>query len=195
MHDHGRQDRSEVQDAQREVLDLDTIDCSYSKWRFESMLRGRSEPDDSSSSGGDVEGLAQGSVWIGGQLARPVRDFVPRLRRSSEAAGTSSSSERWEGVVLEVADGTFRARLVDLDRHAPDEDAEIYWSEVSDEDKDLVEPGAVFYWSIGYYTDRMGQRVRRSLIRFRRLPTWTERELEDARLEAEKTARILGWGA
>ena len=158
------------------------------------MLRGRSGPDDSSSSRGDAEGSAQGSLWIGGQLDRPVRDFVPGLGRSNEAGGTSSSSERWEGIVLEVEDGTFRARLVDLDRHAPDEDAEIYWSEVSDEDRDLVEPGAVFYWSIGYYTDRMGQRMRRSLVRFRRLPTWTKRELEDARHEAEKTAGILGWG-
>ena len=97
--------------------------------------------------------------------------------------------------MLGVENDVFRARLIDLDRRTPDEEAEIYLSEVSDEDRALVEPGAIFYWSIGGYTDKTGNRMQRSLVRFRRLPTWTRRELDDARREAEKTGRILGWGS
>jgi hypothetical protein len=96
--------------------------------------------------------------------------------------------------VQDVGEDSFRARLVDLARQAPDEEAEIYLSEVSDDDKSLVEPGAIFYWSIGYYTDKSGQRRRSSLIRFRRLPTWSRREIEEAQREAREAAKILGWG-
>ena len=159
------------------------------------MLDESSQASDLSSSRIDVGTPARESLWITGQAAHAREELLPRLPVSSERRSVSSSSERWEGVVLRVESDVFRARLVDLDRQTPDEEAEVYLSEVSDDDRVLVEPGAVFYWSIGYYTDRTGQRMRRSLVRFRRLPAWTKRELDDARCEAEETGRILGWGS
>lgn len=90
----------------------------------------------------------------------------------------------WLGLVLEMTDAGFRARLLDQDGGAPllgDFDFE----EVADEDHDLVHVGAEFYWNIGYRDSVSGQRERASLLRFRRLPRIEKRLLDKARAEAE----------
>jgi len=93
--------------------------------------------------------------------------------------------QKWEGYVIEVEQDTFFARLVPIVGEGPDQEAEIYLEEIEPDDRILIEPGAVFYWSIGY-SDKPAGRERVSLIRFRRLPTWTRRELEIARTKAAK---------
>ena len=60
------------------------------------------------------------------------------------------------------------------------------------EDLDLLEPGAVFYWNIGY-RDRPSGRERISTIRFRRLPVWTADELKVADQEAARVREKIGW--
>lgn len=184
---------------------LEVADFVSRRWRFQSLLdeallpgevEGVSSTAMLSSSSRDAGAHPRGSLSIAaGQVACSRPDPLPRLSRSGERRSVSISSERWEGVVLGVENDVFRARLVDLDRRTPDEEAEVHLSEVSDEDRALVEPGAIFYWSIGYYIDRAGQRMRRSLVRFRRLPAWTRGELDNARREAEETGSILGWGS
>ncbi len=101
------------------------------------------------------------------------------------------SLQKWRGVVLEVSDEYFLARLVDIESPFPDEEAEILKKEISDEDLQLIAPGAVFYWNIGYQVDPSGQRKRASVIRFRRLPMWMPQELADAKRKAEKTVSML----
>lgn len=101
--------------------------------------------------------------------------------------------QRWEGYVDEVLDETFSARLVDLSGDIPDEQAEFSKTEIANDDLDLLAPGAVFYWSLGYLDTPQGQRLRTSSIRLRRLPAWSNNELNAARQEAEHVARHLGW--
>ncbi len=69
---------------------------------------------------------------------------------------------------------------------------EILLSEISDEDLQLIDVGAVFYWNIGYQTNPSGSRTRSSIIRFRRLPVWRFEELSEAQKKAEKTLIALG---
>jgi hypothetical protein len=85
------------------------------------------------------------------------------------------------------------ARLIDQSHDGPDEEAEIPLEEISEEDQALVQPGAIFYWSIGYLDSRGGQRIRASVIRFRRLPAWTTEELQAARRKAASMRELLGW--
>lgn len=101
--------------------------------------------------------------------------------------------QKWEGTVLEVIENSFIARLIDQTSGAPDEEAEFPFEEISDDDLPLIEPGAIFYWNIGYTVSPSGQRTRSSLIRFRRLPAWTEGEIKEARREAERLSDILDW--
>lgn len=102
----------------------------------------------------------------------------PTLRLSREYFKTL---QKWEGYVLEVGEETFHARLVPIIGEGGDQEAEIYLEEVDEEDRPLIEPGAVFYWSIGYL-HRPG-RIRAAVIRFRRLPKWSRFELEAAEAE------------
>ncbi|MDL1889211.1 hypothetical protein FBQ96_06460 [Nitrospirales bacterium NOB] len=101
--------------------------------------------------------------------------------------------QSWEGIVNKVEEKAFSTTLRERSRKAPDQVAEFPLEEVSLVDRELVKPGAIFYWDIGYSEDKTGQRIRASLIRFRRLPAWTKREIENARRDSSKMRENLGW--
>jgi hypothetical protein len=143
-----------------------------------------------------------GSSEGGTDEARPVkigRATVVNPQQEIERQGatpavTLEPLQKWEGAVLEVGEATFVARLVDLTGDRPEEEIELEKAELSDFDLDLLEPGAVFYWSVGYRRQLpRGARSRESVIRFRRLPAWSRAELEAARERAEEARRDLGW--
>ena len=100
--------------------------------------------------------------------------------------------QKWQGYVIEVGEETFWARLVTLVGKEPDQEAEIYLAEVQEYDRDWVEPGAVFYWSIGSSIKPSGTLMHASIIRFRRLPPWTKGELTVAQGRAERIMDLLG---
>ena len=76
---------------------------------------------------------------------------------------------RWTGRVEYVEDTTFAARISDANApENPDEMVEMDISEVSSSDVPLLQPGAMFYWSIGYRDTEDGQRERVSTLRFAR---------------------------
>ena len=119
---------------------------------------------------------------------------TPMLRPITEPLEDNFVSlQKWEGTVIEVMKDSFIARLQDLTQEGPDEEAEFSIEEVSEDDKHLVEPGAIFYWNIGYHDSRSGQRRRSSIIRFRRLPAWTKEDIETAKREAKFTRKSIGW--
>lgn len=90
--------------------------------------------------------------------------------------------QQWEGVVVETGDDFFVADLLDLtDTTKAREIAEIPLAEISEDDQELLSPGCVFYWIIGYETSRGGQKSRVSEIRVRRNPKWTKNEIEAIR--------------
>jgi hypothetical protein len=103
------------------------------------------------------------------------------------------SIQSWEGTVMRVLGESFVARLVDRSGNTHDEEAEFPLSEVSDDDRELIQEGAVFYWNIGYMIKPSRQKIRASIIRLRRLPAWTKAELDSARRAAEKLVDVIGW--
>lgn len=103
------------------------------------------------------------------------------------------SLQKWEGIVLSVSIDSFWARLIDLTENGPDEEAEFSLEELHSDERALVKPGAIFYWNIGYHDLYRGQRKRESIIRFRRLPAWTKREIDVAREKAANIRESIGW--
>ena len=85
--------------------------------------------------------------------------------------------QKWEGKVISLSGDTFKATLSVLVGDKVDQEAEIYVEDVTPDERPYIEPGAVFYWSIGYLERPSGRR-RESVLRFRRLPTWTSDEVE-----------------
>lgn len=100
--------------------------------------------------------------------------------------------QKWEGIVLQILKDTFIARLIDLTHGGSDEEAEFSFEEVHIEDQSLIKPGAIFYWNIGYLEDR-GQRIRASVTRFRRVPTWKSEEIEAAKRDAQYVRDLFDW--
>ena len=122
---------------------------------------------------------------IAGSLESPIlRYYKPQVYSQFV------SLQKWEGTVTDKKEDFFNARLIDLTGNAPDEEAEFALEEVDEDDITLVQIGAIFYWSIGYYKAKHGQRQRTSLIRFRRLPVWTASEIEKAK---EKARKFKAW--
>jgi hypothetical protein len=119
--------------------------------------------------------VVEPAVWAPPEPTRDV--FVPL--------------QRWEGVVLEAHGESFTARLTDLSADGPIEEVELQRADVADDDWALIQPGAVFYWSIGYMDSASGQRSRVSTLRFRRLPVWSSEELEASERRASEIAEVL----
>ena len=94
--------------------------------------------------------------------------------------------QKFEGTVVSLTGDSFVARLEDKTNPGPEEEAEIPLAEVMPGDRELVKPGAVFYWVIGYRRTVHGQLSRSSVIRFQRMPPWSSADAERS-TEAAKT--------
>ena len=118
---------------------------------------------------------------------------LPELRSITKSRTQSDfvSLQKWEGVVTDIREDFFTARLINLTNNAPDETAEFPLEEISEDDHPLLKEGAIFYWNIGYRNKYSGQRERVSLVRFRRLPVWQKDEINAAQKEAENLLEIL----
>lgn len=103
------------------------------------------------------------------------------------------SLQKWEGYVVNVVGSIINVRVIDLTNDGTEEFAELYFDDIPDDDKELVVTGAVFYWSIGYLNTISGQRIRSSIIKFRRLPQWTSSELENIKHRVDDIKEKLRW--
>ncbi|MDB6151697.1 MAG: hypothetical protein JWL90_150 [Chthoniobacteraceae bacterium] len=122
---------------------------------------------------------------------RTVR--IPRVVHAPEN-GTARSTllQKWYGVVREADEETFTARLLDSNGELPPQQATFSRSELSPEEETQIAVGASFVWTIGYR--HIGAtRHRDSTIYFRRLPPWSNAELDSARNRAEKVRTAIGW--
>ncbi len=92
--------------------------------------------------------------------------------------------QQWEGIVRNVRSNTFQAVLADLvDTTTPQEIATFPIEDVAEADRELLAPGSIFYWIIGYDTTHGGTKQRASLLRFQRLPVWDHGELAKVLIE------------
>ncbi len=112
---------------------------------------------------------------------------------STSQVETFKSLARWEGTVLAVEDDHMLARLIDLEGATADLEAEILLDEISPADLLRVEEGAIFYWTVGYLDTTGGQRKRESIIRFRSLPRWREKDIERSKKAAASIREELDW--
>lgn len=115
-----------------------------------------------------------------------IREYKKSLRDSF------ISLNKWEGIVTDISKEKFTALLLDLKEGGAQEMMEFLKEELSDEDLPLLRIGAVFYWNIGYETIN-GQRRKSSLIRFRRLPDWTQEDWDGILDHAQKLKEGIVW--
>lgn len=103
--------------------------------------------------------------------------------------------QKWECTVTSVDEklGTIAAQAIDLTNGTHDLYATIEIDEIPMSDRPLIQPGAIFYWSIFYIDYPSGQRVRGSEIQFRRKPRWDKGYLNLKKKQAATLYEELGW--
>jgi hypothetical protein len=100
--------------------------------------------------------------------------------------------QKWEGVVIESDAKTFTAKLTDSHGQLQPHDAVFARSELPKNEQELIEPGAPFVWTLGYR--KIGStRERASVVYFRRLPGWTQKEITAGEERANELSESIGW--
>lgn len=106
-----------------------------------------------------------------------------------QAADRFLSMKTWSGTVISTEEDTFWARVTD--RKGIEEDMEFFAEDIADDDRELLTEGAFFFFNIGFSTSRFGQRERKSILKFRRIPHWTNDEILDATEKAMKRLKLI----
>jgi hypothetical protein len=106
----------------------------------------------------------------------------------TEVQATFKSTKKWEGMIVDIMDDSFSARLVGDDTSQDDEYTTFTFEEIDPADHELIVPGAIFYWNIGYTINSVGTKTRDSIIIFRRSPRWSP---SDRREIVEDSKKIL----
>jgi hypothetical protein len=100
--------------------------------------------------------------------------------------------QRWRGVIVSSNEEELTVQLEDITNpENPNELVVLSMDEIDLKDQSLIEPGALFDWYIGYRQGQKYSRERFSTIRFRRLPSWTATEIQDAEKLAEEYANFF----
>jgi hypothetical protein len=109
---------------------------------------------------------------------------------------TTGNVVEWEGIVEQVFENSFSARLVALKgtNNNYDEYTTIELSDVQPGDRGLVEVGSVFRLLVG--TQALGgTRQQFWNIVFRRLPAWNRRSVEEAQDQIMSLFEKIKWEA
>jgi hypothetical protein len=126
-------------------------------------------------------------------LARPESVSVPRAQRVSTRAGDRYILlKKYEGVVISRGPQSFTTRLFENASDYPVVEAEFDIEELSETDRALAVEGAPLVWTIGYRYDG-STRKRESAIYLRRLPAWSDQEIEESARAAEELTRGIHW--
>jgi hypothetical protein len=139
---------------------------------------------------GSIEPAPNGTTGVTSTVA--VLTTAPH-REPGPSATKNKALQLWEGKVeaVNAASHEFTAIIRDQTRRDyPDEQVVLGFEELGEEDRPLVRPGAVFYWSIRYQQEVGMPRETVSRIRFRRLPNWGMRDRGRAEAFAKSARRF-----
>ncbi len=126
----------------------------------------------------------------------PTRKVAAPIRKDSFAIRFPDRKikllQQWECIVLGVREGYVDCEMHDLtDESQPVEYAEILVDEFHEYDRPLLAEGAVFYWSVGRETNKVGTIRRYSDLRLRRIPPLSKLKQRELAAEAGQLSELL----
>ena len=105
----------------------------------------------------------------------------------------SKASYTWICYVTSIQQEIFTARVDDLRTSEKTyEEAEFEINDLDDEEIKMLKIGSVFYWSVGYEF-RNGTKKKESFIRFKRLPTFNQTQIDSALDLSAELFNDLNW--
>lgn len=150
---------------------------------------------DASEGSGSDEGAA-------GELWNDIQD-VAGTGSARQSAGPSHeaehlapdrqiTAEEWNGVILDVADGGFVARLHLVDDEFTEQEAMFSMAEVAPVDRPAVRPGVVVQWHTAVIEEQGGRFVHRSFLVFPSLSQPTLADRLAGKRFADQIERLFG---
>jgi hypothetical protein len=129
------------------------------------------------------------------QVGDSLEDVVLRKTDIIQEKDRFLVLQQWEGFVTEVGFDFFGVKLIDLTAGKTNvsEEAELPISDLSEDDRKILQEGAVLRWLIGYRISPHGTRQRFSSIFLRRVAGPTEDRISEIRREASKLAASIRW--
>lgn len=99
------------------------------------------------------------------------KDLFSKSGKSYKTLAIFESIQKWKGYVIKVEDESFKARLIDLTNGGSDEIAEFSIFDISENERESLDIGKIFYWNIGR-KEYLGQLEKTSRIRFQKVIKW-----------------------
>ncbi|MBN1379821.1 MAG: hypothetical protein JXA04_11370 [Gammaproteobacteria bacterium] len=102
--------------------------------------------------------------------------------------------QKFSGVVIDIdrENEEIIARISDITNpNNPEEQVTLGFDEILESDLSQLAKGDSFVWYIGYIQGMMVSRQNFSKIRFRRLPKWSQQEIDTANDNAEKLSQFF----
>ena len=117
---------------------------------------------------------------------------VHRSKKAKPIEPWTAPLQVWEGKVLFVDDEQNAMDVILLDKsgHLSDHNARMSLEWVTDQDRDLVRPGAIFYLML-YKEKKRGSLKNSQELRFRRLPNWSRSQLVKIDQAAERLLSLF----
>lgn len=108
------------------------------------------------------------------------RPFVRMSEADRQLYDTESHSivlKKWSGYIREIEHEEFTAVLIDAENENLSIEASFSINEVSEDDRDLVQEGALFDWIISRQRMIHGQIANNDVLVFKRFPMWEKSDL------------------
>ncbi len=142
-----------------------------------------------------IDSLPESPTEVQEETPKDIRPLI-RLLPGQPPQRRFNVLQKWEGIVDEITSDSVWAVIADLtDLSAPLESVELPLAEIPEADHELLAPGSVFYWHIGYEQNPGGQVSRVSEIRMYRSRQWTQRMLDALAERAAHLQRRFGGDA
>lgn len=100
--------------------------------------------------------------------------------------------QKFDGVVVDIDGTTVRTNLFEDEADHPAVQADFDLDEISESDRNRVQEGARFVWTIGY-TWIGSTKNRTSSLYFRRFPDWSMEEFTAAKERATELTSGISW--
>ena len=117
---------------------------------------------------------------------------IPRVKKvDTSSKGNYILLKKYDGYITARDENTFTARLYEKPSDYPVLESEFDLEELSEADRHLAIEGAPLVWTIGYHDE--DARRRESLIYLRRRPSWSEKEIDQAKQAVSELTRDINW--
>jgi len=183
---------NETLDHNHWVLDNDMEDEGFARFQKLAIESIKSQIDkanlmvDENTSVASNENHPVEEIFIKNQIKNPYN------LRSKKILNFYGKMQQWIGVINEIAEKSFSAKLYDQYDDSSYEVAEFEFAEVSKSDSNLLKLGAIFYYNIGFASNN-GQIKKESFLRFKRSVPFKNKDLDVIEERVKDLNENINW--